>query len=215
MIAAISPPRALVARLRQPLLVWEPARARNLRVDQGSAEVQHVAGGFPHQREGGRPAGGQAAGQRIFLEGEHRLELLRQALHPDIVGRADDVDRLDPVVARGALDALEQLLADAAPPVALFDRKRRLGVDVPPERRLLAPDRLIGAQLGRADQAPVDKSPVQEIALAEAMLGVMDQEVIRHAAAKALVPAALVEPQQMIAERVHVRRPQAPDFDIG
>src|SRR6185437_9582063 len=101
-----------------------------------------------------------------------------------------------------------------APP-GLVDRERRLGVDVAPERRLLAPDRLIGAQFRRADQLAVDKRPVEKIALAEATLGVADEKFVRHAAAEAQMPAALVEVEQMIAKRFLVRRPQAPDFDRG
>ena len=108
--------------------------------------------------------------------------------------------------------ALER--SSAAPTIAFLDRKGRLGVDVPAERRLLAPDRHVGAQFGRADEFPFDVSPVQEVALAEAMLGVMNQEVVRHPAAEALVPAARVKAQQVVPVGFHVRRPEPTDFDI-
>ena len=84
-----------------------------------------------------------------------------------------------------------------------------------PERRLLAPDRLIGAQFGRADQRAVDERPIDEVALAEAILGVMDKEVVRHAAAEAQMTAARVKAQQMIAERFFVRVPEPPEFHGG
>ena len=104
------------------------------------------------------------------------------------------------MVGGGALNALEQFFADPAAPRAVLDRKRGLGVDIAPERRLLAPDGPVGAQFGRADHPPVDKSPIDEIALAEAIFSVMDKKIVRHAAAEALVAATRVEPQQMIAE---------------
>ncbi len=85
-------------------------------------------------------------------------------------------------------------------------------MDVPAERRLLAPDRHVGAQFGCADQFALDVGPVQEVALAEAMLGVMNQEVVGHPAAEPLVPAARVEAQQMVAVGFHVRRPEPPDL---
>ncbi len=88
-------------------------------------------------------------------------------------------------------------------------------MDVAPERRLLAPDRLIGAQFRRADQLAVDKRAIDEVALAEAVFGVTDKEVVRHAAAKAQMPAARVKAQQMIAKRFLVRRPKPPDFHGG
>src|SRR5271165_897302 len=186
----------------------------DLGVEQGRAEVEHVAGGLPDERERRRPARGQAAGQRVLLEGELRLELLRQALHADIVGQADDLDRLDAVVSCGALDALEQLLADAAPPVLILDGKGRLGVDVPVERRLFAPDRLVRAQFRSATHMAVDEGSVQEIPLAEAILGIAHKEVVRHPAAEALMAAARIEPQQVVAESFHVRWPQPPDFHV-
>ncbi len=95
------------------------------------------------------------------LESKLRVEFLRQILHPNIFRQADDLDRLDAMVGGGAQDALEQLLADAAAPIILVDRKSRLGMDVASERRLLAPDRLVGAQFGRADQLAVDERPVE------------------------------------------------------
>ena len=110
---------------------------------------------------------------------------------------------------------LNSLLADAAAPIAVLDRERSLGVNVAPERRLLAPDRLIGAQFGRADHLAVDKGPINEVALAEAVFGVMDKKIVRHAAAEALVAAARVKSQQMIAKRFLVRRPKPPDFNLG
>src|SRR5208282_3626106 len=124
-------------------------------------------------------------------------------------------DRLDAVVGGGALNAPEQLLANPAPAIALLDGKGRLGVDVPSERRLLAPDRMVGAQFGRAAHVAVDERPVDEIALPEALLGVMHQEVVRHAAPETLMPAERIEPQQVIAESFHVRRPEPADFDVG
>ena len=72
----------------------------------------------------------------------------------DVVGRADDLDRLDAVVAGGLLDAAEQSLADAAPAIGLLDAERRFGVDMALERRLFAPDRLAGTQLGRRRASP-------------------------------------------------------------
>jgi hypothetical protein len=101
-----------------------------------------------------------------------RVEFLSQVLHPDVLRQADDLDRLDAMVGGGAQDALEQLLADAAAPIGLVDRERCLGVDVAPEWRLLAPDRLIGEQLRRADQLAIDKRPVDKVAFAEAICGV-------------------------------------------
>ena len=135
------------------------------------------------------------------------LELLRQALHADVFGQADDLDRLDAMIGGGAQDALEQFLADAAPPIAFLDRERRFGVDVASERRLLAPDRPIGAQFRSADHLAIDKGAIKEVALAEAVFGVMDKEIVGHSAAEAHMPAARVKPQQMIAERFLVRRP--------
>src|SRR5271165_4171499 len=131
----------------------------DLGVEQRGAEVEHVAGGLPDERERRRPPRGQAAGQRVLLEGELRLELLRQALHADIVGQADDLDRLDAVIARGALDPPEELLADPAPPVLAFDRKGGLGVDVPAEGRLFAPDGSVRPQFRRAAHVAVDEGP--------------------------------------------------------
>jgi hypothetical protein len=119
------------------------------------------------------------------------------------------------MVGGGAQDALEQLLANAAAAIALLDRECRLGVDVAPEWRLLAPDRLIGAQLRRTDQLAIDKRPVDKVAFAEAFFGVMDKEVVRHAAAEAQVSAPWAEAKQMIAKRFLVGRPQTPDFNRG
>ena len=51
--------------------------------------------------------------------------------------------------------------------------------------------------------------------LAEAILGVMDKEVVRHAAAEAQVAAARIEAQQVVPERFLVRGPQPPDFNLG
>ena len=184
-------------------------------VEQGGAKVERIARGFADQRERGRPARRQAAGQQILLESEMRLELLRQVLHADVFGQADDLDRLDAMVGGGAQDALEQLLADAAASIALLDRERRLGVDMAPEWRLLAPDRLIGAQFGRADHFAVDKRAVEKIALAEAIFGVMDKEVVRHAAAETQMPAARVKAKQMIAKRFLVGRTKAAGFRPG
>jgi hypothetical protein len=87
------------------------------------------------------------------------VEFLSQVLHPDVLRQADDLDRLDAMVGGGVQDALEQLLANAAAAIALLDRECRLGVDVAPEWRLLAPDRLVGAQLRRADRLAIDKRP--------------------------------------------------------
>src|SRR5208282_6836223 len=108
----------------------------------------------------------------------------------------------------GAHDALKQLLADAAPPIAVLDRERRFGVNIAPKRRLLAPDRLIGAQFRRADHTAIDKGPVNKVAFPEAVLGIVDKKIVRHAAAEAQMAAARVKPEQMIAERFLVRRPQ-------
>src|SRR5579863_1850744 len=105
------------------------------------------------------------------------------------------------MVGGGAQDALEQLLADAATAIAVVDGERRLGMDVTPERRLLAPDGLTGAQFGRADQLAIDERAINEIALAEAVFGIADKEVVRHAAAEAQMPAARVKADQMVAKR--------------
>ena len=184
-------------------------------VEQRRAEVERIARSLADEREGGRTARREAPGQRIRLEREMRVEFLRQILHADVLRQADDLDRLDAMVGGGAQDALEQLFADAPAPIALVDRESRLGVNVAPERRLLAPDRLIGAQFRRADQLAVDKRPIEQVALAETILGVMDEKMVRHAAAEAQVPAARVKTDEVIAERFLVRRPQAPDFNGG
>src|SRR5271166_3606658 len=202
-IRRLSPSAAVALRVGQ---------GPHLGVEQGRAEVQHVAGSLPHQGERRRAAGGQPAGQRILLEGEVGLELLRQALHADIVGQADDLDRLDAVIARGALDAPEQLLADAPPAVLALDRKSGFGVNMASERRLFAPDRLVRAQFGRAAHMAVAEGPVQKVPLPEAMLGVMHEKVVRHSSAEAFMPAARIETQQMVAERFHVRRPKPADL---
>src|SRR5271166_6143407 len=165
-IRRLSPSAAVALRVGQ---------GPHLGVEQGRAEVQHVAGSLPHQGERRRAAGGQPAGQRILLEGEVGLELLRQALHADIVGQADDLDRLDAVIARSALDAPEQLLADAPPAILALDRKSGFGVDMASERRLFAPDRLVRAQFGRAAHMAVDEGPVQKVPLPEAMLRVIQE----------------------------------------
>src|SRR3984957_20181767 len=144
-----------------------------------------------------------------------RLKLLRQLLHADVFGQADDLDRLDAMVCGGAQDALEQLLADAAAAIAVVNGERRLAMDVAPERRLLAPDRLIGAQFRRADQLAVDERPVHEVAFAEAVFGVTDEEVVRHAAAETKMPAARVKAQQMIAKCLFVRWPEPPELYGG
>jgi len=81
-----------------------------LRVEQGRAEIEDVARGLAHQRERGRTPRAEASGQRALLESEMRLELVRQHPHRDVVRQADDLDRLDAMVGRGALDAAEQLL---------------------------------------------------------------------------------------------------------
>ena len=47
----------------------------------------------------------------------------------------------------------------------------------------------------------------EQVALAETMLGVMHQEVVGHAAAKPLMPAARIEAQQVVAIGLHVRGP--------
>src|ERR1700683_1588563 len=119
------------------------------------------------------------------------------------------------MVCGGAQDALEQLLADAAAAIAVVDRERSLGMNVAPERRLLAPDRLIGAQFRRADQLAVDECAVDEVALAEAVFGVTDEEVVRHAAAKAQMPAARIKAQEVVAKRFLVRWPQPPELHGG
>ena len=59
----------------------------------------------------------------------------------------------------------------------------------------------------------VDERPVEEVALPEAVLGIARKEVVRHSPAEALVPAARIEPQQVVAERFHVRWPEPPDFE--
>ena len=83
------------------------------------------------------------------------------------------------------------------------------------ERRLLAPDRGIGAQFRRPGHVAVDVGPVKKIPLPEAMFGVMHKEIVRHAPAKPLMPAPWVKTQQMVAKFFHVRRPKPPDFYIG
>src|SRR5208337_532580 len=113
-----------------------------LRVEQGRAEIEDVARALAHQRERGRTPRAEAPGL-VLLEREMGLELLRQHPHPDVVRQANDLDHLDAMVGGGALDAPEQLLADAAAAVFAFNRERCLGVNVAPERRLFAPDRLV------------------------------------------------------------------------
>ena len=200
------PPSGLSSRLRDRPPV---------RIEQCGAEVERVARGFPDQRKRGRPTRRETAGQRILLEGEPRFEFPRQILHADVFWQADDLDRLDAVVGGGAQDALEQHLADAPAAIAVVDRERRLGMDMAAERGLLAPDRLIGAQFGRADHFAVRERPVNKVALAEAVLGIAGKNLIRHPAAEALVPAARVEAQEMIAKRFFVRWPKPPDFQRG
>src|SRR5208337_2837422 len=134
--------------------------------------------------------------------------------HLDVVRQADDLDRFDAMVRRGALNPAEELLADAAAAVLGLDRESRLGVDVPVERRLLAPDRLVRPQLCCAAQMAVDEGAVEQVALTEAMLGIVQEEVVRHAAAESLVATAGVQTQQMVAKRFHVRRPKPADFDV-
>ncbi len=97
----------------------------------------------------------------------------------------------------------------------VINRERRFGVDVTPERRLLAPDRLIGAQLSRADQLAVDKRPVDEVALAEAVFGITGKKLVRHPAAEAHMPAVRVKADQMVAKRFFVGQPKPPDFHRG
>src|SRR5208283_1939287 len=102
-------------------------------------------------------------------------------------------------VIRGrALDAAEELFANAAPTIAFFDRESRLGVNVPAERRLLAPDRRVRPQFRRADQLAVDQGAIEQVALAETVLGVVHQEVVRHTSAEPLMPAARIEAQQVV-----------------
>jgi len=60
----------------------------------------------------------------------------------------------------------------------------------------------------------VDEGAVEQVALPEAMLGVVHKEVVRHGAAEAIVAAVGVQTQQMVAKRFHVRRPKPPDFDV-
>jgi hypothetical protein len=60
----------------------------------------------------------------------------------------------------------------------------------------------------------VDEGAVEQVALPETMLGVVHKEVVRCAAAEALVAAAGVQTQQMVAKRFHVQRPKPPDFDV-
>jgi hypothetical protein len=122
---------------------------------------------------------------------------------------------LDAVVGGGAQDALEQLLADAAASIGVVDRERRLRMDVAPEWRLLAPDRLIGAQFRGARHFAIDKRPVKEVALAEAVFGVADKKLIRHAAAEAHVPAARVKADEMVAKRFFIGQPKPSDFHEG
>src|ERR1700733_2047215 len=184
-------------------------------VKQRGAKVERIAGDFTEQRQCGWRARRQAAGQPILLESEMRLKLLRQLLHADVFGQADDLDRFHAMIGGGAQDALEQLLADATPPVIRVDRERRLGMDVAPEWRLLAPDRLIGAQFGRSDQLAVDERAVDEVALAEATFGVTREELVRHAAAEAQMPTARVEAEEMMAERFFIRRPEPPELHRG
>src|SRR5580693_3455436 len=169
-------------------------------VEKGGAKVERVARGFPDQRKRGRRARREAARQPVFLKSEMRAKFPRQVLHADIFGRADDLDRFDAVVGGGAQDALEQLLADAAAAIAVVDGERRLGMDMAPEWRLLAPDRLIGAQFGRADQLAVAERPVDEVALAEAVFGVTDKEFVGHAAAETQMSAARVKAEKMMAK---------------
>ena len=64
-------------------------------------------------------------------------------------------------------------------------------------------------------QPAVDEGAEHEIALAEAMLGILADEGVRHAAAEAQVARGVVEPQQMFAERFHIAAPQAPDVGVG
>jgi len=60
----------------------------------------------------------------------------------------------------------------------------------------------------------VDEGAVEQVALPETMLGVVHKEVVRCAAAEALVAAAGVQTQQMVAKRFHVRRPKPANFDV-
>ncbi len=152
---------------------------------------------------------------RALLEGEVGLELLRQHPHADVVGQTDDLDRLDAVVGRSALDALDKLLTDPATAVGLFNGEGRFGLDVAAERRLLAPDRGIGAKFRRPGHLAVDVGSVKKIPSPGAMFGVMHKGIVRHAPAKTLMPAPWVKTQQMVAKGFHVRRPKPPDFYIG
>ncbi len=59
----------------------------------------------------------------------------------------------------------------------------------------------------------LDEGAVQEVALAEAALRVVDEEVVRHAAAEAFMPAAGIQPLQMVAIGFHVRRPKPTNLE--
>ena len=138
-----------------------------------------------------------------------------EAHHADIAPLADELDRLDAVVARGAFDALEQLRADATSAIGFFDAEGRLGVDMAMERRLFGPDRLAGAQFARPAHAAFDKGAEHQIAPAKTALGVMGDEVVRHAAFEPFTAALWVQAQQMAAKRRHIGGPQAPNFRGG
>ena len=134
-------------------------RCRQVCVKQRTRKIRDIAGALAHQGKRRRPPRGQPAGELIFLEREVGLELRGQMHHSDVVGLADDFDRLDPMIARRPHDPAEQLLADAATTEIVFDAERGLGVDVTLKRRLFAPDRLLRTQLAAPRRRPSTNAP--------------------------------------------------------
>ena len=100
----------------------------------------------------------------------------------------------------GLGDATEELLAEPALAKGALDAKSGLGVDVPVGGRLLAPDRFVRAQFGGAVQHVTEEGAEYEIALAEAVLGILFNESVRDAAAKTHMARRVVQTQHVITE---------------
>ena len=172
-----------------------------LQVEHGDHEADAILGRLGHHREVVGRLGQDLADHLAVLEAQHGLVLPGDHLHLGVLRQAAHVEPADAAVARGAHDAAHQIGADAVVLVGLLDREGGF--------RLLAPAVAEAAQLGGAAHLAVDDMPVDEAAELAHAAGIVLDEGVGHGVRKAQAAAVLVQPQQVVAELVRFRRPQA------
>ncbi len=173
-----------------------------VQVEHGGGEARGVVDPFVPQDGRRRRARHQLAGQIVGVELQFGFELLGHALHRAVAGETGHVERLGAAVARRLHDAAHQLRADAAPAPADLDREGGF-------RRPLVEPEAHAAQFAGAAHHAVDEIAVDDVVDAEAALGIVRQEFVADGHGEPVVPALGIQPQQMIAEGRHIRRPQA------